>query len=84
MYKILEKEVFSEVTKRIVVEAPQVARKAQAGQFVIIRIDERGERIPLTIADYDRETGAVTLIFQEVGKTTRPVSYTHLTLPTKA
>jgi len=71
VYKILEKEVFSEVTKRIVVEAPQVARKAQAGQFVIIRIDERGERIPLTIADYDRETGAVTLIFQEVGKTTR-------------
>ncbi len=71
MYKIVEKEIFSEITKRIVVEAPQVARKAQAGQFVIIRIDERGERIPLTIADYDRDAGLITLIFQEVGKTTR-------------
>lgn len=71
MYKIVEKEVLSDVTKRMVVEAPQVARKAQAGQFVIIRIDERGERIPLTIADYDREAGTITLIFQEVGKTTK-------------
>ena len=71
MYRILEKEIFSEVTKRIVVEAPQVARRARAGQFVIIRIDERGERIPLTIADYDREAGTITLIFQEVGKTTK-------------
>lgn len=70
MYRILEKEVLSDITKRIVVEAPHVARKAQAGQFVIVRIDERGERIPLTIADYDREAGTITLIFQEVGKTT--------------
>lgn len=70
MYPILKKQILSDVTKLIVVEAPQVARKAKAGQFVIVRIDERGERIPLTIADYDREAGTITLIFQEVGKTT--------------
>jgi ferredoxin--NADP+ reductase len=54
----------------MVVKAPQVARKAKAGQFVIVRIDECGERIPLTIADYDREAETITLIFQEVGKST--------------
>jgi ferredoxin--NADP+ reductase len=54
----------------MVIDAPAVARKAQAGQFVIVRIDEHGERIPLTIADYDREAGTITIIFQEVGKTT--------------
>ncbi|MBN1640230.1 MAG: sulfide/dihydroorotate dehydrogenase-like FAD/NAD-binding protein [Anaerolineae bacterium] len=70
MYKILEKEVLSEANKRMVLEAPRVARKAQAGQFVIVRIDETGERIPLTIADYDRERGTVTIIYQEVGKST--------------
>lgn len=70
MYKILHKETLSDVTKLMVIAAPEVARKAQAGQFVIVRIDERGERIPLTIADYDREAGTITLIFQEVGKTT--------------
>ena len=70
MYKILEKQIFSDVTKMMVVEAPQVARKARAGQFVIVRTDEHGERIPLTIADYDREAQTITLIFQEVGKST--------------
>ncbi len=70
MYRILEKQVLSDVTKLMVVEAPHVARKARAGQFVIVRIDEHGERIPLTIADYDREAGTITLIFQEVGKST--------------
>lgn len=70
MYRILEKQVLSDVTKLIVVEAPHVARKARAGQFVIVRIDEHGERIPLTIADYEREAGTITLIFQEVGKST--------------
>jgi len=70
MYKILEKQVLSDVTKLMVVEAPQVARKAKPGQFVIVRVDERGERIPLTIADFDRDTGTITLIFQEVGKST--------------
>jgi len=70
VYEILYKETLSEVNKLMVVAAPEVARKAQAGQFVIVRIDEYGERIPLTIADYDREAGTVTIIFQEVGKTT--------------
>ena len=70
MYRILHKTVLSDVTKLMVVEAPQVARKAEPGQFVIIRIDDRSERIPLTIADFDRDAGAITIIFQEVGKST--------------
>lgn len=69
-YKILQKDVLSDVTKLMVVEVPQVASKAKAGQFVIIRNDEHGERIPLTIADYDKKAGTITLIFQEVGKST--------------
>lgn len=71
MYRIVEKEAFSDVTKRLTVEASHVARKAKPGQFVIVRVDERGERIPLTIADFDREAGTITLIFQEVGKSTK-------------
>jgi ferredoxin--NADP+ reductase len=70
MNKILEKQVLSDVTKLMVVETPRVARKAQAGQFVIVRIGEHSERIPLTIADFDRQAGTITLIFQEVGKST--------------
>ncbi|MCL4476696.1 MAG: sulfide/dihydroorotate dehydrogenase-like FAD/NAD-binding protein [Nitrospirae bacterium] len=70
MYRILKKEVLSDVTKLMEVQAPHVARKARAGQFIIVRIDEQGERIPLTIADYNREAGAITIIFQEVGKST--------------
>ncbi len=70
MYKILEKQALSDTVKLIVVEAPAVAKKAEPGQFVLVRIDERGERIPLTIADFNRETGSITLIFQEVGKST--------------
>lgn len=70
MYKILSKEVLSDVTKLMDIEAPHVARSARAGQFIIIRIDEFGERIPLTIADFDREKGTITIIFQEVGKST--------------
>ena len=53
------------------IKAPLVAKKAQAGQFIILRIDETGERIPLTIADYDRKKGTVTVIFMEIGKTTK-------------
>jgi ferredoxin--NADP+ reductase len=56
--------------RMLVVEAPNVARKARAGQFVIVRLDEPGERIPLTIADHDADRGTVTLVVQEVGKTT--------------
>ncbi len=70
MYKILEKQTLSDVTKLMVVEAPHVARKARAGQFVIVIADEHGERIPLTIADHNPQTGTITLIFQEVGKST--------------
>jgi ferredoxin--NADP+ reductase len=70
VYTILEKEKLSDVNTLMVVEAPAVAKKAQAGQFVIVRNDEYGERIPLTIADYDREAGTLTIIFQEVGKST--------------
>jgi ferredoxin--NADP+ reductase len=70
MYKILHKEVLSETVKLMILEAPLVARKAKAGQFIIVRIDEKGERIPLTIADFDAEKGTVTIIFQEVGKST--------------
>ncbi len=70
MYEILHKETLSDVNKLMVVAAPDVARKTQAGQFVIVRIDERGERIPLTVADFDREAGTITIIFQEVGKST--------------
>jgi NAD(P)H-flavin reductase len=70
MYDILVKEDLTPVTKLFEVRAPAVARKAQAGQFVIVRIHEQGERIPLTVADYGREGGTVTLVVQEVGKTT--------------
>jgi ferredoxin--NADP+ reductase len=70
LYKILEKEVFSPIIKKMVIEAPKVAKSCRAGQFVILRIHEEGERIPLTIADYDREKGTITIVFQEVGKTT--------------
>ncbi len=74
MNRILEKQVLSDVTKLMVVEAPLIARKAQAGQFVIVRISERSERIPLTIADFDREAGTITLIFQQVGKSTEEMA----------
>ena len=73
MYKILEKQDLSDVTKLMVVEAPQIARKARAGQFVIVLMHDQGERIPLTIADYDREAGVITMIFQEVGKSTMAI-----------
>ena len=71
MYKIIKKDVLNPQVKRMVIEAPLIAKKAEPGQFIIFRIDEAGERVPLTIADYDKEAGTVTIIFQEVGKTTR-------------
>ena len=70
MAKILRKKELNPSVTLLEVDAPLVARKAQAGQFIILRIDEEGERIPLTIADYDREKGSVTIIFQKVGLTT--------------
>ena len=71
MYRVLRKRVLNPSVTWMDVEAPLVARKAKAGQFVILRVNETGERIPLTIADYDREKGSVTIIFQNVGGTTR-------------
>jgi ferredoxin--NADP+ reductase len=70
MYEILVKEDLTPVTKLFEIRAPAVARKARAGQFVIVRIHEQGERIPLTVADYDRQQGILSLVVQEVGKTT--------------
>lgn len=67
MYEIVKKEQLNPSVVRMVVSAPAVAHRAKAGQFVIIRADENGERIPLTVADYDREEGTVTIIFQIVG-----------------
>ena len=67
MNKIVEKEFFSENVAKIVIEAPEIAKSRKAGHFVIIRIDERGERIPLTIAGADIEKGTVTLVVQKVG-----------------
>ena len=70
MYEIVKKEIFTDDVKLMDVRAPQIARNAKPGQFVIIRIAEEGERVPLTIADFDREAGTITLVFQEVGKST--------------
>lgn len=71
MYKILAKKDLAPNVKLFEMDAPLIAKKAQPGQFVILRIDEEGERIPLTIADFDRQKGTITLIFQEVGATTK-------------
>jgi ferredoxin--NADP+ reductase len=71
VYTIVKKQELSPGVKLYAVAAPLVARKCRPGQFVILRIDEDGERIPLTIADFDRAAGTVTLIFQEVGRSTR-------------
>jgi ferredoxin--NADP+ reductase len=71
MAKIIAKRVLTPVTKLFKVEAPLVAAAARPGQFVIVRVHQDGERIPLTIADYDRESGEITIVVQEVGVTTR-------------
>ncbi|WP_010246491.1 sulfide/dihydroorotate dehydrogenase-like FAD/NAD-binding protein [Acetivibrio cellulolyticus] len=71
MFRIMRKQTLNSSVKLLEVEAPLVARKAEPGQFIILRVCDEGERIPLTIADYNREKGTVTIIFQEVGKTTR-------------
>lgn len=70
MYTILHKEHLNPTVTKMVIQAPKVAKKAQAGQFIILRVRENGERIPLTIADYDRSAGTVTIIYQIVGQTT--------------
>lgn len=74
MYKIIQKEVLSENIFSITIYAPRVAEKCLPGQFVIVRADEKGERIPLTICDYNRENGTVTLVVQIVGASTLKLS----------
>lgn len=71
MYKILEKKQLNSQVTALTIEAPFIAKKVKAGQFVMIRIDELGERIPLTVADFDKDTGALTIIFQAIGFTTK-------------
>lgn len=75
MYKILRKEVLNPTVTLMDIEAPLIAKKAEPGQFIILRVDEDGERIPLTIADFDRDNGIVTIIFQVVGATTEKLNH---------
>ena len=75
MYKILRKQCLNPTVTRMDVEAPLIAKKAEPGQFIILRVDADGERIPLTIADYDREAGGGSIIFQIVGATTEKLNH---------
>lgn len=75
MYKIVNKQVLNPTVTKMDIEAPFVAAKAQPGQFIILRVDETGERIPLTVAGYDREAGTVSIIFQIVGATTEKLNH---------
>ena len=71
MYKIREAKKLNDIIYLMVVEAPRVAKHCEPGQFVIVKIDEEGERIPLTVCDYDREEGTVTIVFQPIGASTQ-------------
>lgn len=75
MYKIVEKKILNPTVVQLQIEAPLVANKAKPGQFIILRVDEDGERIPLTVAGVDKEAGSVKIIFQIVGGTTKKLSY---------
>ena len=75
MYKILKKKVLNPTVTLMEVDAPLIAKKAEPGQFIILRVDEDGERIPLTVADYDREKGTITIIYQIVGATTEKLNH---------
>ncbi|MBQ2462736.1 MAG: sulfide/dihydroorotate dehydrogenase-like FAD/NAD-binding protein [Clostridia bacterium] len=75
MNKIIRKERLNPSVTLMEVSAPLVAKKAEPGQFIILRVDEKGERIPLTVADYDREKGTITIIFQIVGATTEKLNH---------
>ena len=70
MYRILKKQELSPGILEYDIEAPRVAKKALPGQFIVLRVNEEGERVPLTIADFDREKGSVTILFQVVGAST--------------
>ena len=75
MYKIQKAEKLSEKIFLMDVEAPRVAKHCQPGQFIIVKMDEKGERIPLTICDYNREKGTVTIVFQVIGASTEKMSH---------
>ena len=75
MYKIVKKQPLNPTVTRMEIEAPLIAKKAKPGQFIILRVDENGERIPLTVAGYDCEKGTVTIIFQIVGATTEKLNH---------
>ena len=75
MYRIVRKEALRPTVTLYEIEAPLVAKKAQPGQFIILRVDENGERIPITINDYNPEKGTVTIIVQTVGATTEKLSH---------
>ena len=75
MYKIVKKQPLNPTVTRMEIEAPLIAKKAKPGQFIILRVDENGERIPLTVAGYNREKGTVTIIFQIVGATTEKLNH---------
>ncbi len=74
MYKIISKKELTGNIFLMEIEAPRVAKSAKPGQFIIIKNDEKGERIPLTIADYDEEKGTVSIVFQTVGKSTKELA----------
>ena len=74
LYKIVDKKILNEQITALTFEAPFIAKKVQPGQFVIIRADEKGERVPLTVADFDREKGTVTVIIQAIGFSTKKIS----------
>ena len=75
MYRIIDKKVLNPTVIQLWIEAPMIANKAKPGQFVILRVDEEGERIPLTVAGVNKENGTVKIIFQLVGSTTKKLSY---------
>jgi len=75
MFKIIKKEILNPTVTLMEIEAPLIAKKAEPGQFIILRTDVNGERIPLTIADFDREKGTVTIIYQIVGATTEKLNH---------
>ena len=75
MYKITRAEKLADKIYLMDVVAPRVAKHCEPGQFIIVKIDEKGERIPLTICDYDREAGTITIVFQTVGASTEKMSY---------
>ena len=73
-YKILSKKELCPNQYEMVIEAPYIVRNAKAGQFIIFRVEENGERVPLTIADVNKETGAVTIVFMAVGHSTKKLA----------